>query len=218
MWLRLNTTAVYKCVHMFDSLYQVRAGNLHIYICVWEWEWERRAWKSAFSLWLWIFLFLVPFKCLYVVATYLTIQNTFVRLKYTQTQRAETEFSLRIQTVCVFFLLFSFWYMGSCQPLGHIVMVNGVATATAPPAAHGIRVNSAVFVRHPCGGCACVLYIVSHRNSLLSIFLYIFATFQHTLSYTRITAFSAENVVEHCSCSNLFPFSFFPVDVLWFLL
>lgn len=103
MWLRLNTTAVYKCVHMFYSLYQVRAGNLHIYICVWEWEWERRAWKSAFSLWLWIFLFLVPFKCLYVVATYLTIQNTFVRLKYTQTQRAETEFSLRIQTVCVFF-------------------------------------------------------------------------------------------------------------------
>lgn len=119
-----------------------------------------------------------------------------------------------------FFLLFSFWYMGSCQPLGHIVMVNGVATATAPapPAAHGIRVNSAVFVRHPCGGCACVLYIVSHRNSLLSIFLYIFATFQHTLSYTRITAFSAENVVEHCSCSNLSPISFFPVDVLWFLL
>lgn len=105
MWLRLNTTAVYKCVHMFYSLYQVRAGNLHIYICVWEWEWERRAWKSAFSLWLWIFLFLVPFKCLYVVATYLTIQNTFVRLKYTQTQRAETEFSLRIQIVCVFFAL-----------------------------------------------------------------------------------------------------------------
>lgn len=120
--------------------------------------------------------------------------------------------------LCVFFFSSRFGIWGSCQPLGHIVMVNGVATATAPPAAHGIRVNSAVFVRHPCGGCACVLYIVSHRNSLLSIFLYIFATFQHTLSYTRITAFSAENVVEHCSCSNLFPFSFFPVDVLWFLL
>lgn len=74
-------------------------------------------------------------------------------------------------------------------------------------AAHAIRVNSPVFVRHPCGGCACVLYIVSHRNSLLSIFLFIFATFQLTLNTLR-AAFSAENVVEHCSCSNLFPFLF----------
>lgn len=67
-----------------------------------------------------------------------------------------------------------------------------------------IRVNSPVFVRHPCGGCACVLYIVGHRNSLLSIFLFVFATFQ--LDFTIQSREPSSNIRPSVQCHSVGPF------------